>query len=690
MAKHSSEGPGFLRRLARAAVRVGAAGTVLLIIAAIVAGLWVQRTLLGDLPADLSDVRSWRPPTACILLDADGNPIDEFHAERRFWVPIEELPPHLLRSIVVAEDRSFAEHLGVDPRGVGRAVRANWEAGGAVQGGSTITQQLVRLVLVGQDQTLERKIKEAALAWRLEQSLSKLEILELYVNTIALGAGNYGVEAASCDYFGVSARDLDPGQSALLAGIIPAPSRWSPRSDPVGAARRRALVLRARVEVGDFDDERAIAPWLGAPVIVPGAVEDGPLEHAAYVTEARRRVRSVFGQSAPFTEGLEIRTALDPTVQREAEQAIEEAAAAVEERRRRSLPRRLRDEAPPVQGAAVVLENATGRIVAVVGGREVGLEGFVRATQARRQPGSTFKVFVYATALRLGQTQADLVWRIPEIDPDDPDPPTPPRWLPLRDGLIYSVNEAATTVYLQQPPGSVPATAAAMGVRTPLRDDKSVALGSSEVTPLDMAVAYASIARGGVPVEPVFIESVRDVRGALIAEAGGVIDLPDADPGRLPGRPLPRALPRGVAGELTDMLQGVFARGTARRFARDGYARAGKTGTTDDYIDAWFVGFTPRWTVSVWIGTDGRSSLGPGEYGARAALPAWDRIVRFLEDRDADGAKHAFVPSPETMLIELAGRPAWVRRGHVPRSVLDLPRLHGVPVPGYLGEPEFD
>jgi len=682
---HDSQGPGFLRRLWRAAVRVGLALGLLVVIGAIVAGLWLQRTILGDLPADLSDVRSWRPPTACELLDADGEPLDSFYAERRFWVPIEELPPHLLRSIVVAEDRAFAEHVGVDPRGIGRAVRANWEAGQPVQGGSTITQQLVRLVLVGQEQTLERKIKEAALAWRLEQSLSKEEILELYVNTIALGSGNYGVEAASRDYFGVSARDLDPGQSALLAGIIPAPSRWSPRRNPVGAARRRAQVLRARVALGDFDDERAIAPWLEAPVLVPGAVEEeGPLEHAAFITEARRRVRSTFGDSAPFTQGLRIRTTLDRAVQAEAEAAIEEAAAAVEERHPR------RDPEVPVQGAAVVLENATGDVVAIVGGRDVGLEGFVRATQARRQPGSTFKLFVYATALSRGRTQADLVWPMPEIDPEDPDPPALPPWMPIRDALVYSVNDAATTTYLRQPPGSVPATAAAMGVRTPLRDDKSVALGSSEVTPLDLAVAYATVARGGLPVEPRFLTAVHDVRGALVGRAGDVVTLPGGEPSRLPGRVGRRAFPSGVAGELTDMLQGVFARGTARRFRREGYPRAGKTGTTDDYIDAWFVGFTPRWTVAVWIGSDGRTSLGPREYGARAALPAWDRIVRFLEDRDPDAADLRFEPSPETVMIELAGRPAWVRRGHVPRRVLERPSLRGVPVPAYLAEPEFD
>jgi penicillin-binding protein 1A len=665
---------------------------VVLLIAAIVAGLWLKRNILDELPTDLADVRSWRPPTACELLDADGLPLDSFYAERRFWVPIEELPEHLLRSIVVAEDRSFAEHAGVDPRGIGRAVRANWEAGHAVQGGSTITQQLVRMVLVEQEQTLERKMKEAVLAWRLEQSLSKEEILELYVNTIALGSGNYGVEAASRDYFGVSARELDPGQSALLAGIIPAPSRWSPRSNPDGAIRRRALVLRSRVELGDFPDERTIAPWLSDPALVAGpVVDDGPVEFAAFVTAARRQVRATFGDSAPFTEGLRIRTTLDRAVQAEAEAAIEEAAAAVEERQRLRAPRRRRaPDAPRVEGAAVVMESATGRVVAVVGGRDVGLEGFVRATQARRQPGSTFKLFVYATELSRGKTQADLVWPMPVIDPEDPDPPTPPPWMPIRDALVYSVNEAATSAYLRQPPGAVPGLAAAMGVRTPLRDDKSVALGSSEVTPLDMATAYATVARGGVPVEPTLLDEVTDVRGARIAGRGEVVTLPDGEPARMPGKAGRRVLPPGVAGELTDMLQGVFARGTARRFAREGFARAGKTGTTDDYVDAWFVGFTPRWTVAVWIGTDGRSSLGPREYGARAALPAWDRIVRFLEDRDPEATGLRFVPSPETVLIELAGRPAWVRRGHIPRTVLTRPSLRGVPVPAYLSEPDFD
>ena len=769
--------PGRLRRLLRGALRTSQLLLLLAVVAVVAAGVWFDRAILNGLPHDLADVADWRPPTACRLTDSEGARIDEFYTERRFWVPLDELPDHLLRSIIVAEDRSFGEHDGIDPRGVGRALRANWDAGAAVQGGSTITQQMIKRILVGDDRTLVRKLKEAVLARRLERAIAKTEILELYVNTIALGAGNYGVEAASLDYFGMSARHIDPGQSALLAGLIPAPSRWSPRADPGAASRRRGVVLRKRVELGDFPDERAIVGWLNDPVLLPRqARAEGQEVATAYRTEVRRRVRAFFGDELPFEAGLLITTPLDLELQVAAQLAVDRATEALVDRQGPRGPRRrlvegehaaflaqapllvrdpasgavlepepghcfeamvgshrrlseleagpfvvslaardrwravslpddvarrvalsqvvrpgdvlmvcagqdggvVLDRTPWAEGAAVVVENNTGRVVALVGGRDVGLGGFVRATQARRQPGSTFKTFVYATALQRGGTQVDLVW---SVGPNGEGP------LRYRRALASSINDAAVEVYRRQPRGSVQATARAMGVRTPLRDDLSVALGSSEVTPLDLAMAYSTVARLGVPTDPVFIDAVHDVRGAPVARAGEPVELAGKELGHLPGAPQARALDRGVAWELLDVLQEVFASGTARRFTRPGYARAGKTGTTDEYVDAWFVGSTPRWTVAVWIGTDGRFSLGPGEYGSRAALPAWDEIVRFLEDRDPGAKDLRFEAPPEAVLVPVGAEWMWLRRGNVPAWVMQVPSTSGSrPVPGFLAE----
>lgn len=743
---------------------------VVVLIAGLLGGRWFQVEVLAGLPDDLQSLRGWRPPGACRILAADGTEVHRFYDERRFWVPLDELPSHLPRSVLVAEDRSFLEHPGVDLRGIGRALRENVRAGRTVQGGSTITQQVVKKLLVGQDRTLRRKLREAVLAWRLERTLSKQEILELYLNYVALGSGNYGVEAAAQSYFGRSARDLDPGQSALLAGLIPAPSRYSPRANPRLAAERRALVLRSRVALGELQEDD-LPRWLDAPVLEPVPPPE-PLA-ADYATAVVHHLEELLPRAAWTDQGLDVQTALDLPLQRAAHAAVSRALEGVRDRQgprgprgriedvaaflldapglsralgailepgpgdcfdavvgpggsleellagpfvfslppdeqrqtvaataagraRRSLARsvepgdRLRlcldpagqpalDRSPWAQGAAVVLENRTARVLAVVGDQDPRLGGFVRATQARRQPGSTFKGFVYAAALRDGLSQTDRVWPPPppEEGEEPPDPgPT------LRSALAQSINKASVDLYRRRAPGSVVALAAALGVRTPLRDDPSVALGSSEVTPLDLASAYAALARMGVPQEPAWVDAVVDVDGRVLGVRGGEVDL--AGGAGLPGAPGPRALPDGVARELVDMLEAVVEGGTARAAHRPGFARAGKTGTTDDHVDAWFVGMTPTHTVAVWIGVDDRLPLGWGEYGGRAALPAWMEIVDALPE--VEGAD--FGPAPGAVLLPVRGQWQWVQRGRVPRWVLRPPEVGDDPLfPFGSGEP---
>ena len=747
---------GCLRRAGRTSV-LGTA--ILLVLLGAVGWRWFDSEILQGLPADLDSLRGWRPASAVVIRAADGTEIDRFYRERRFWVPLAELPSHLPRSVIVAEDRTFSQHKGLDVRGIVRAFAANVKARGTVQGGSTITQQLVKKLLVGQDRTLVRKLREAVLAGRLEASLDKDEILELYLNYVALGAGNHGVEAAAQDYFGVSARAIDAGQSALLAGLIPAPSRYSPRSDPEAAGARRELVLRARVALGDLS-EPEIQGFLAEPVVLDAPARDPT--GAAYATVVRRQLRRLLGEEVD-ARGLDVVTALDLDLQRRAQAAVADAVAAVVARQglrgprghvpadertawleragglprsfglpvapppgacflglwgagggveagpfrwslglaqrsqvvaapragrgRRSLESTLRagdvlrvclqpdgdlvlDPRPWVQGAAVVLENATGRVRALVGGREPSLESYVRATQAKRQPGSTFKPFVYATALQRGASQVD--WVFPPVEPVEGVEPKPLLW--LRDALARSINEAAVAVYRRQPRGAVRAVAQGLGVRSALRDDPSVALGSSELTPLDLALGYAGIARLGVPTEPVFIDSFADVDGRRIGQAGEGLPAPFAGV-RLPGGPGPRVLDEGVAFELVDMLGEVFRSGTARRHRRPDRAWAGKTGTTDDHVDAWFVGFTPRHTVAVWIGVDDRMPLGWGEYGAQAALPAWLAIVEALDDPD-----ERFPAPAGAVHVPVKGRWVWLRRGLVPASALVVPRLGPAPL----------
>jgi penicillin-binding protein 1A len=341
------------------------------------------------------------------------------------------------------------------------------------------------------------------------------------------------------------------------------------------------------------------------------------------------------------------------------------------------------DRLPWSESAAVVVENATGRVVAATGGTDSVLEGFVRATQARRQPGSSFKPYVYAAALASGRTQMDIVPDAPLFLPAGGGKTWSPKNygggfagpVTLRRAMAGSLNTVAVRLALEVGPSEVARIARALGVKTPLRTDLTMALGSSEVTPLDQAMGYAAIVRMGVPVEPVWIDSVELGEGRVLSVAGGTIDLADGTRAELPGRPGERALDAGVAYELVDMMREVVRSGTARKAHVDGLDRAGKTGTTNDFVDAWFVGSTPSHTVAVWIGTDGVATLGEDETGGRAALPAWLRIVKALPDQTGK----AFPIPDEAVLVPASVGLLGFPRGRVPASV--LPRLRPGPGP---------
>jgi penicillin-binding protein 1A len=334
------------------------------------------------------------------------------------------------------------------------------------------------------------------------------------------------------------------------------------------------------------------------------------------------------------------------------------------------------------EGAAIVMENATGRIKALVGGRTVGLEGFIRATQARRQPGSSFKPYVYAAVLLKGQTQIDTVLDGPISFPGA----AGKRWSPknydgkfhgevsLRTALAKSLNTAAVRLVFDAGMDHVARTAQRLGVSAPLRIDPTLALGSSEVTLMDQVHAYASIARQGVPVEPVFVDRIRNSDNVPIGSRGEPVEGRDAV---LPGRALPRVLPAGIAYELTDMMREVVRKGTARRAFRPESDRAGKTGTTNDFVDAWFIGFTPMHTVGVWIGTDGHASLGESETGGRAALPAWIEIVDAL----GEPSNLRFPVPDEAVLVRIGEEWIGLPRGKVPSQVMVVEETGFEPLP---------
>ncbi|MCB9655660.1 MAG: PBP1A family penicillin-binding protein [Deltaproteobacteria bacterium] len=754
---------------------------VLLFIFAILGGYgyyWFDRNILQTLPSDLSSLREWRPPISCQVYDAAGVLVDEFYLERRMWIHLDELPPHVKNAFVAAEDRRFYEHQGIDLLGIVRAFWVNLQSGTVRQGGSTITQQLVKNILNDKARSYQRKLREAVLAWRLEKELSKDEILEVYINYVYLGSGNYGVEAAARDYFGVPAALLDAGQAALLAGLVPAPSVYAPARYPDRAKRRREIVLMTMEDAG-FIGRGEASRYLDDPASYPVELLERDRVGVSYVTQVRRELRAIYGSDVAVQVGLKVYTPLDQRVQAVAEEAVQEALLAHTDRQghrstvkhlarpeweaflarapglRRDpatgaverpergdcfdalvgdpvdldqlragpwrfalnpLDRQARirvtyderlgrppsterlessvqagdvlrvcqitedtvglDPRPSAEGAALVMENATGRILALVGGYQSTLEGFVRATQARRQPGSSFKPYVYTQALLQGRTQLDVVVDSPLSLPGA----AGRRWAPknyggryfgpitIRRALAKSLNSVAIRLLLEVGADAVVSRAAALGVRSPLRADPTLALGSSEVTLLDQVRAYSALARMGIAMEPVYIDKVIGPKGRVIGVAGRVV--PDAnedgdtDWPLLPGPSPRRALPAAVSYEIVDMMGEVVRAGTARRAFKRGYERAGKTGTTNNNVDAWFVGFTPRYTVGVWVGTDGNESLGDKETGGRAALPAWISIVEALPASPDD----AFPVPDDAVLVESEGQWVGLVRGSVPAA----------------------
>lgn len=767
---------------ARWTFRIGIVGLIAGVPAGWYGYAWLDAEILSTLPETFDKDAVFRFPCSVQVFAADESRVDQFYLERRVWVPIDQLPDAVWQAFVASEDRRFFEHEGVDPIGIARALVVNLRGGGTKQGGSTITQQLVKNLLVGKEKSYRRKIREAVLAYRLERELGKMQLLELYVNYVALGNGNYGVEAASQDYFGISARELNAGQAAMLAGLVPAPSKYSPRHNPGLAAQRREQVLRVMVAQGYVNAVDA-SQFLQDPVIEP-RVTNEPGPNTAYLTEVRREVRRLFGQDRPFVEGLQVHTPLDPGVQRVAEASVREALAGLEERQgargpvrnipvasREAFLRRgdrlqidpqtgqfraprsgecfaglwegdhlragaftftlgsvdlekkvrqsptldahgtphsrppgalkavLRDgdvldvcamddttveprqvqlrQRPWAEAAAVVIENATGAVVAEVGGYDVGLEGFVRATQARRQPGSSFKPFVYAAAILHGHRQTDTMLDGPFSIPGTNGRMWSPQnydgkyhgLIPIRSAMGLSLNTVAVRLGLEAGIDNVVSLANALGVRTPLRHDLTVALGSSEVTPMDLATAYSSLARQGVHMDPIYITRIEDRSGFAIGTAGSVVRFPDQT-FTLPGGPGDRVMPQADAYVVVDMMRGVFKSGTAKRGQRPGMDFAGKTGTTSNFVDAWFVGYSPRYTVAVWVGTDGTASIGDKETGGKSALPAWNRIMEALPNVPGER-----FPVPDgVVLAPWSGSSDWLAyvRGTVPSDVLPV------------------
>jgi penicillin-binding protein 1A len=676
-------------------------------------GGYIYYQFIRDLP-DFTSIKEFRPPVITQIFARDGRLIGEFFAEKRIEVPYSRLPRHLVLAFVAAEDARFFEHPGVDISGIIRAFVRNLEAGEVVQGGSTITQQVVKRIMLTSEKSFGRKIREAVLAYRIDNFLTKEEILTLYLNHIFLGHGSYGVEAAAQEFFSKHVEDLTLAESALLAGIPKAPSRYSPYLNPQRAKERQAYVLKRMADVG-FISKDAEAAALRQPVKMKPYRPDWIKECGYYNEYVRNLLENRFGREQVFNMGLKVYTPADVSLHLAAQESINQGIAGLiqrngyrgplrhlkgkdltafqerqvryyrkypprkgqlttvlisqKDRRTRGLTFRMGEHqgvmaveaggqgrtasllaalqpgdvvqvrlvqkdrrtgkwtanlvaAPMVQAALLSMELKTGKVRAMLGGKDYGDSTFNRAVQARRQPGSAFKPIIYAAAIDKGFRPDSVLQDAPLSLPGGK---RGQAWEPQNydhtfDGPISLATAIARsrnvpTVRLMMAIG-VPSTlkmAKTLGIASPIFPNYASALGASEVTLLELTRAYSVFPNQGSLVEPAFIDRIEDRDGRVLWEYHAMRH---------------QAISSHTANVMTQLLLGVVQRGTATRVQALGRPMGGKTGTTNKTRDAWFIGFTPSIITGTWVGMDDERSLGGKETGSQAAAPIFISYMR--------------------------------------------------------------
>jgi penicillin-binding protein 1A len=682
-------------------------------------------------------LEGFTPSLVTQLFARDGSVYATFARERRVMLKQAEMPQVMQQAVLASEDSNFFNHGGIDAMGVLRAAVTDLRAGRVVEGASTITMQLARSLFLSRERTWRRKIEEAFVAVELEKNYSKPQILTLYLNLVNLGHGNYGVEAASRYYFGKPAAKLTLPEAAMLAGIIPAPSRYSPYRTPEQVLRNRDRVLRRMLEE-KFVTQQQYQEAVTQPLLV--ATQQPEEMFAPYFSEdVRKYLEAKYGATELYEGGLQVQTTLDPQIQKAAETAVREHLMRYDHRRGfrgpiaqldakdidaqqlptwshggKLIPERwyqgivleagpstaqikindqvltldsrgiawtnrkapgdllkrgmvawfrltvpaekekkadakatpkppaepilMLEQEPRVEAAAVVLENQTGAVRAMVGGWNFDRNKFNRITQARRQVGSAFKVFVYGAALEQGWTPSDTLLDAPTsfIGADGRLSYRPENYyhkhygiVTLRRALEQSINVPAVKMWDLVTGKRVIDFAQRCGIRSPLPNYPSISLGAADLVPMELASAFATIANQGTHIEPHLIERVTGSDGHVLER-----HFPAAYSSTNPA----------VAYVLTHMMEGVIDHGTAYAINDLPIDIAGKTGTTDDFSDAWFVGFTPRYTILTWIGYDQKRSLGGGMSGAVAALPMWRKIAE-------DGLAKGWLQKGETFAV---------------------------------------
>jgi len=608
--------------------------TILAVLGVICVAIGISIGMIAAQSADLPEIsvlEKYRPSATSRVFSDDGELIAEFYMEKRYPVSLDRVPDMVKKAFLDVEDPRFYSHSGIDLVGIMRAMLHNLKAGRIEQGGSTITQQLAKILFLKPERTFTRKFKEALLALQIEKRYSKDEILTIYLNQVYLGSGAYGVEAASRIYFGKSVDSLTLGEAAMLAGLPQAPSRYSPLVSLDAAKSRRRHSLKRMLTEGHITKEQMLQA-VDEPILKEGSSVE--VTKAPYLVEyIRQSLQDRFGTGTLYTGGLNIYTTLNLKLQDIAEQAVLKGLKDAEKRHPR--------KGVQLQGALLAIEPHTGYIKAMVGGTDYATSQFNRCTQAHRQPGSAFKPIVFAAALDKGYRPEDVVldipvsypgaqpnevWRPSNFDNDFEGPVT------LRRALARSINVVAVRLLDDVGIKTVIQYARNLGITSDMPPYLPLALGTTDLTLLEITAAYSTFDNSGVYVRPTAILKITDRDGRVIEENVPVTM---------------QAVSADTAAEITDMLATVVKHGTGWKARELGRPVAGKTGTTSDYNDAWFVGYVPSMALGVWVGYDDHKPIGKLETGSRAALPIWiDFMKGYIEAMNVPPENFPPLPPP--------------------------------------------
>ncbi|MEK7702661.1 MAG: PBP1A family penicillin-binding protein [Nitrospirota bacterium] len=578
-----------------------------------------------DLP-DLNKLKNYEPSQATRVFSDDRRIIGEFYIEKRVFVLLSEMPKEMFQAILAVEDARFYEHKGFDPFRIVGAFLRNLQGLEVRQGASTITQQLTRALFLTPEKTISRKVREILLARKIESVLTKDEILELYLNQIYFGEGAYGVQVAAQTYFGKELKEITLGEAAFLAGLPKGPNNYSPYEHRQKAINRQRVVLKRMRAEGYITQTQYNQAYRQELAFKERSLGENVAPY--YNEHIRKYLIGRYGADLVYKGGLNVETPLNVEMQIAAENALQKGLSDLTERQNYKISTRKGSPgAPPVEGAVIVLDPVSGSVKAMVGGYDFRRSEFNRALQARRQPGSAFKPVLFGAAIERGFTPASIVIDNPVIFENVEEGKI---WKPenyanrfygpisMREALTHSRNLAAINLLEQVGIAPVVSFAERLGIKSKLTRDLSLALGTSGVSLIELTAAYAVFANQGVKVRPTFYVSIKDHDNGLLAKREIVAT---------------QAISNETAFVVTSMLIDVIQKGTARSASFIDRPVAGKTGTTNDFVDAWFVGYTPNLVVGVWVGFDEKQTLGNGESGGSAALPIWIDFMKEILPR---------------------------------------------------------